>query len=116
MQRGEQHVLFQAAGVRFDPLQDARMKGMKKIAVAQEKADHFRASLENPARLGVGAESQSPNGLKDTRAGFSADLRARIQHTGNRSYADRSGLGDLANRRFPWNCFHDGEALPASEL
>src|SRR6202047_1846258 len=41
MQRGEQHVLLQAAGIRFDALQDARMKGMEKIAVTQEKADHF---------------------------------------------------------------------------
>jgi hypothetical protein len=41
MQRGEQHMLLQAAGVSFNPLQDASMKGMEKIAVAQEKADHF---------------------------------------------------------------------------
>src|SRR5712692_1037003 len=47
MQRGEQYVLFQAGGVRFDALQDASVKGMEKIAVAQQKADHFCASLEN---------------------------------------------------------------------
>src|SRR6266403_5575194 len=40
MQSGEQHVLFQAAGIRFDALQDASMKGVEKIAVAQQKADH----------------------------------------------------------------------------
>src|SRR6202035_1258796 len=34
MQRGKQHVLFQAAGIRFDTLQDACMKGMEKITVA----------------------------------------------------------------------------------
>src|SRR5437773_2343774 len=52
-----------AAGVRFDALQDARVKGMEKIAVAQEKANHFRAALENPPGLRVGAESQAPDGL-----------------------------------------------------
>src|SRR5438132_7717303 len=87
------------------------MKRMEEITVAQQEADHFRAALENPARLGVGAESESPNGLKDTRAGFSADLRARIQHAGNRSYADGSGLRNFANRRFSWNCFHDSAAF-----
>jgi hypothetical protein len=57
MQRGKQHVLFQAGGIRFDALQDASMKGMEKIAVAKEKADHFRAPFENPAGLRIGAES-----------------------------------------------------------
>src|SRR5437879_6068627 len=110
MQRGEENVLLQAAGVRFDALQNARMKRMEKIAVAQEKADHFRAALKNSASLRVGAESQAPNGFKDASACFPAHLRAGIQHAGNRSYADGSGLRDLANRRFPWNCFHGGEA------
>src|SRR6266481_4205733 len=36
MQRGEQHVLFHACGIGFDALKDARVKGMEKIAVAQE--------------------------------------------------------------------------------
>src|SRR5207302_10962330 len=64
MQRGEQHVLFQSAGIRFDALQDARMKGMEKIAVAQQEANHFGASLENSAGLRVGAEPQAPDGLQ----------------------------------------------------
>jgi len=33
------------------------MKGMEKITVAQEKADHFCAPLENPAGLRIRAES-----------------------------------------------------------
>jgi hypothetical protein len=111
MQRGEEHVLFQAGGIGFDALQDASMKGMEKIAVAQEKADHFSASLENPAGLRIGAESQTPDGRKYSRTGFPAYLRAGIQHPGNRSYANGSGLGNLANRRFLWNCFHDREAF-----
>ena len=57
MQRGKQHVLFQAGGIRFDALEDARMKGMEKIAVAQEKTNHFCAPLENPAGLRIGAKS-----------------------------------------------------------
>jgi len=87
-------------------LQDACMKGMEKIAVAQEKADHFCASLENPAGLRIGAESQTPDGLKYSRTRFPAYLGAGIEHAGNRSYANGSGLGNFANRRFPWNCFH----------
>src|SRR5216683_7270411 len=110
MQRGEQHVLFQAARICFNALQDACMKGMEKIAVAQEKADHFRAPLENPAGLRIGAESQTPDGLKYTSARFPAYLRAGIQHAGNRSYANGSGLGNFANRCFPWNYFHRNEA------
>jgi hypothetical protein len=54
------------------------MKGMEKIAVAQEKADHFRAALENPAGLRIRTESQTPDGLKYARARFPADLRAGI--------------------------------------
>src|SRR6266436_6256599 len=107
MQRCEQHVLFQAGGIGFDALQDARMKGMEKITVAQEKADHFCAPLENPAGLRIRAESQTPDGLKYARTCFPAHLRAGIQHAGNRSDADGSGLCNLANRRFPWNRFHD---------
>src|SRR5580700_4410769 len=41
MQRGEQYVLLQAACIRGNALQDTRMKRMEKIAIAQEKADHF---------------------------------------------------------------------------
>jgi hypothetical protein len=82
------------------------MKGMEKIAVAQEKANHLCALLENPAGLRIGAESQTPDGLKYPRTRFPAYLRAGIEHAGNRSYANGSGLGNLANRGFPWNCFH----------
>ena len=78
MQRGEQHMLFQAGGIGFDTLQDACMKGMEKIAVAQEKADHFCAPLENPAGLRIGAESQTSDGLKYSRTRFPAYLRAGI--------------------------------------
>src|SRR5882762_2128838 len=113
MQPGEQHMLFQTARVRLNALQDACMKGMEKIAVAQEKADHFCASLENPAGLRIGAESQTPDGRKYPCPGFPAYLRAGIQHAGNRSYANRSGLGNLANRRFPWNCFHSNRPFAA---
>ena len=111
MQRSEQDVLLHAGGIRFDALKDARMKGMKEIAVAQEKADHFCASLENPAGLRIGAESQTPDGGKHSRTRFPAYLRAGIQHAGNRSDANGSGLGNLANRRFPWNCFHSDTAF-----
>jgi hypothetical protein len=86
------------------------MKGMEKIAVAQKKADHFCAPLENPAGLRIGAESHTPDGLKYARTRFPAHLRAGIEHAGNRSYADGSSLGNLANRRFPWNCFHSDRA------
>jgi hypothetical protein len=51
---------------------------MEKIAVAQEKADHFCASLEHPPGLRIGAESQTPDGLKYARARFPAHLRAGI--------------------------------------
>src|SRR5260370_9315399 len=111
MQSGEQYVLFQAAGIRLEALQDASMEGMEKIAVAQKKANHFRASLENPAGLRIGAESQTPDGLKYTRTRFPAYLRAGIQHAGNRSYANGSGLSNFANRCFPSYCFHSNEHL-----
>src|SRR5882762_11646070 len=110
MQRGEQHMLFQATRVSLNALQDACMKGMEKIAVAQEKADHFCASLENAAGLRIGAESQTPDGRKYSRTRFPADLRAGIEHAGNRSYANGSGLGNLANCGSLWNCFHSNTA------
>jgi hypothetical protein len=78
MQCGKQHVLFQARGIGFDALQDACMKGMEKIAVAQEKADHFCASLENPAGLRIGAKSQTSDGLKYSRTRFPTYLSAGI--------------------------------------
>jgi len=58
MQRGEQFMLFHSTGVSFNALQDAGMKGMEKIAVAPDKADHFGTSLENPAGLRIGASNQ----------------------------------------------------------
>src|SRR5712672_230647 len=106
VQRREQHVLFHAAGIRFDALQDARMKRMKKIAVTEKKADHFRAPLENAASLRIGSKSQAVDGIQYARASLSADLRTRIQHAGDRSDTDTCGPGYLANRRFCWNRFH----------
>ena len=82
------------------------MKRVKKIAIAEKEADHFRAALENAASLRVRTKSQTVNGIQYTCAGLAAYLRAGIQHAGNRSYADGSGLGNLANRRFCWNRFH----------
>src|SRR3977135_4744410 len=105
MQPGEQHMLFQAARVRLNALQDACMKGMEKFSVAQEKADHFCASLENPAGLRIGAESQPADGLKYSRTRFAAHLRTGIQHAGNRSYANGSCLCNFAKRGFPWQSF-----------
>jgi len=78
MQRREEHVLFQAVGARFDALQNPSMKRMEEIAVAQEKADHFRASFENPAGLRIGAKSQLADRTKYPRAGFPAYLGAGI--------------------------------------
>ena len=78
VQRREKHVLFQAAGAGFDALQDPSMKRMEKIAVAQEKADHFRASFENPAGLRIGSKSETADRTKHPRAGFPAYLRAGI--------------------------------------
>src|SRR6266851_1631699 len=68
MQGREQHVLFQTAGIGFDALQDARMKRMEKIAIAQEKADHFRAAFENSAGLRIGAKSEAADGIQRARA------------------------------------------------
>jgi hypothetical protein len=70
VQRSEQHVLFQTAGVRFDALQDPGMKGMEKIAVAEKKANYFCASLENATGLGVGTKSEAADRLKHSRARF----------------------------------------------
>jgi len=71
-------MLFQATRVILNALQDACMKGMEKIAVAQEKADHFCASLENPAGLRIGTESQTPDGRKYAGTRFPAYLGAGI--------------------------------------
>jgi hypothetical protein len=106
VKRGKQHVLFQAGGIGFDALQDTSVKGMKKIAVAEEKADHLCASFENPASLGIRAESEAPDGLKHSCARFPAYLSARIQDSRDGSDADGSGLGNVANGGLSWNCFH----------
>src|SRR5712675_1492036 len=112
VQRREQHVLFHAAGIRFDALQDARMKRMKKIAVTEKKADHFRAPLENAASLRIGSKSQAVDGIQYARASLSADLRTRIQHAGDRSDTDTCGPGNLTNRRFCWHRFHRRSCFP----
>src|SRR5258708_34723995 len=88
MQRGEEHVLLQAGPIGVDALQDARMKGMKKIAVAQEKANHFWAPLENPTCLRIRAESETPDGLKHACTRFTTDLRHGSQHSVNRIYSE----------------------------
>jgi hypothetical protein len=51
---------------------------MEKIAVAQEKADHFRASFEHPAGLRIGAKSETADRIKYPRTRFPAYLRAGI--------------------------------------
>jgi hypothetical protein len=111
MQRCEEHVLFQAGGIGFHALQDARMKGVEKIAVAQEEANHFRAPLENPACLRIRAESETPDGLKHARTRFPADLRTGIQHARDCSNANGSCPSNLANRGFLWNYFHGKQGL-----
>jgi len=82
------------------------MKRMQKIAVAQQKADHFCAPLENPAGLRIGAKSQAPDRIKHLRASFPANLRAGVQHPRNRPNAHACSARYLANGRFFWNCFH----------
>ena len=89
------------------------MKGMKKIAVAQEEADHFRAPLEDPACLRIRAETEAPDGFKHSRASFSAYLTAGIQHPGNGPDAYGGSLGNVANRGFSWNYFHEHRLVNA---
>jgi hypothetical protein len=79
---------------------------MEKIAVAEQKADHFGASFENPAGLRIRAESETPNGLKDSCARFPAYLSAGIQHARDRSDAYGGGPCNVANGSLPWNRFH----------
>jgi hypothetical protein len=57
VKHGKQHMMLQTAGIRLDTLQNVRVKRVKKIAIAQKEANNFRAALEDPARLCVGAES-----------------------------------------------------------
>ena len=108
VQHGKQHMVFQAAGVGLHALQNASVKRVKKIAVAQEKANNFRAALENAAGLGVGTEAQAANRFQNAGARFPAYLRTGIQHARNRSYAHASGPRDISNRSLLWNCFHGG--------
>src|SRR5258707_1750287 len=86
VQRGKQHVLFQAGGIRLDALQDASMKGMEKISVAQEKADHFGASLKNPAGLRITQESQPLYRLTECGASLPDHLGPAILKPSNRSH------------------------------
>src|SRR5215472_11809694 len=106
VQHGKEHVVLQRACIRFDALQNARVKRVKKIAVAQEKANNFGTPLEDPAGLRVGAESKAPDGLVHAGARFPAHLRAGIQHAGNCSDAHARGPGHVADGTLPWNCFH----------
>src|SRR5260370_5591309 len=84
VQRREQHVLFQTAGIGFDALQDARMKRMEKIAIAQEKADHFRTAFENAARLRIWAKFETSGCIQNRRAPFPALMPSGIHHRGHR--------------------------------
>src|SRR5437588_3289468 len=108
MQHGKQHMMFQAARIRLYTLQNTRVKRMQKVAVAQEKTNNFRSALENAAGLGIGAKPQTPDGLQYTRPGFTAHLRAGIQHARNCSYAYPCGARNIANGLLPWNYFHAG--------
>src|SRR6266404_8452198 len=110
MQCREQHVLFQTAGVGLDPLENPRVKRMEEIAIAQEKADHFRALFKNPPGLRIGAKSKTADCVQHSCARFAADLRAGIQDARNGSDAYTRGAGHLANRHFFWNRFHCYEA------
>src|SRR6266851_8970292 len=94
VQRCEQHVLFQAAGIGFNALQDARMKRMEKIAVAQEKADHFRASFE----------SGGPVHWDEIRDGGWHQARACV-------FSGLPGSWNLARAK-SFRCLHLRRALP----
>jgi hypothetical protein len=107
MQGREENVLFKSTGVRLDALQNARVEGMQKIAVAQEKAKNFRATLENPARLGVGAKFEAAYGRENARARFLADVRTGVQDARDGSDPDTGGARNVANGFLAWNCFHD---------
>src|SRR5579864_4047844 len=105
VQHSEEDMMLQRAGIRFDALQNAGMKRMEKITVAQEKANNFGAALKNSSSLRVGAEPKAADGFVDTGARLAAHLRAGIQHTGNCSYAHAGSAGYVANRALAWNCF-----------
>jgi hypothetical protein len=107
----EEYVMFQATGVGFDPLQNASVKGMDKIAIAQKKTHNFGAALEHAARLGIGAEGQATNRFQNARASFMADLRTRIEHARNRADTNAGGARNIANGGLLWNRFHDNRSL-----
>src|SRR6266851_3937956 len=104
----EQHVLLQAAGVGFDALQDTRMKRMEKIAVAQKKADHFRASFEHPAGLRIGTKSETPDRLKHPRRAlpreWSSSLLELLPLQLGFSSPSRRAFGSRGNVLDPFPC------------
>ena len=103
---GKEDVLFDGGGVGLDSLQDAGVKGMEKIAIAQKKANHPRAALQDAAGLSVRAETQALDGLQSAGTHFAAHLRAGIQHARNGSDADAGGARYIANGDAAWNCIH----------
>src|SRR5579859_1125670 len=105
VKHGKQHVMFQAAGVRFDTLQNARVKGMEKVSVAQEKANDFGASLQDSPGLGVGAETEATDGFVHKCASLPAHLRARIEDARNRANAHAGSPRHISNGGLLWNCF-----------
>jgi hypothetical protein len=107
----EKDVLVQTAGVGFDSLQNARVERMEKIAVAQEKANHFRASFENSPGLRIGAKPETADCFEYPGARFPAYLRTGVEHSRNGSDAYTCRAGYFANRRFCWNRFHSGYAF-----
>src|SRR5215472_652735 len=105
VKHSKQDVMLQAASIRLDTLQNARVKGMEEIAVAQKKANNLGASLENSTGLRVRPEPQTADGFIHAGARFPAHLRAGIQDSRDRSYAYARGPGHVANRALAWNCF-----------
>ena len=68
---------------------------MEKITIAKEKADHLRATFEDPPGLRIWSESESPDSVKYSRARLSTYLSAGIQHPGNRSHAYAGCFGNI---------------------
>src|SRR5579859_1098509 len=111
MQCGEQHMLLQRAGKRFDALQDASMKGVQKITVAQKKADHSGVVLENPAGLRIGPEAQAIDRFQHTRMCLPADMGTGIQHSRDCSDAYARGARYLPYSHPAWNSFQSDRCL-----
>src|SRR5882724_4091956 len=97
VQRGEQDVLLHSACIRLDTLQNAGVKWMQKVAIAQQKADRFRAAAQYAARLRIRTETEPPNRLQHARPRLSADVRTGIQYARNRSDADACSLRHISN-------------------